>query len=112
MGVSSINFIIQNLRQTVSITVLRHVYCVSVQSRLTFGGSSAHVEKVFICHKKIIRCMDCKHYDNLKHVKVNTELHVPFSRIINTISNCKTGNILENKKKGCCLRNPTILSKL
>lgn len=54
-------YIIRNIRGTVSVGVLKMLYYGIVYSHLQYGlllwGSSAHMHKVFICQKKILRCM-------------------------------------------------------
>lgn len=57
---SSICFVIRQLRPTVSLDVLKMAYYGLVHSVLSYGlifwGNSAHMHRVFIMQKKIIRC--------------------------------------------------------
>lgn len=54
-------FLLRQLRNTVTKEILRLAYFGLVQSTLSYGlifwGSSAHLDKVFIMQKRIVRCM-------------------------------------------------------
>lgn len=58
---SSLCFLIRQLKHTVSATVLKSVYYGLVYSILCYGiifwGNSCHASKVFVMQKKIVRCM-------------------------------------------------------
>lgn len=62
---SSICFIIRQLRHTVSFDILRIAYFGLVQSKISYGlmfwGNATHINKIFIHQKKIIRCMTRNH---------------------------------------------------
>lgn len=58
---SRICFVIRQLRNTVTLEVLKLAYFGLVQSVLSYGiiywGNAAHIDKAFIMQKKVLRCM-------------------------------------------------------
>ena len=58
---SSCTFLIQNIRDTVSVDVLRLAYFGLFQSVIAYGiihwGSASHADRIFVAQKRVIRCM-------------------------------------------------------
>lgn len=91
-------FVMRQIRDTVSAEVLRCAYFGLVQSILSYGlifwGNSAHIDKVFVMQKKIIRCMMRVHpQTHCKPLFINLSIMtVPSLFIFNLALNIKKQN--------------------
>lgn len=76
---STMCFIVRQLRATVSLSILKLAYYGLVQSILSYGlifwGRSAHFHKVFVIQKKIIRCMVGAHpHTSCRQIFINLSI--------------------------------------
>lgn len=103
---SSACFVIRQLRNTVTLDVLKLAYFGLVQSVLSYGimywGNSAHVDKAFIMQKRILRCMMGVHpHTSCRELFINLSILTLPSLYIYSL-------VLHVKKQNSVIRNTSV----